>query len=619
MKPSISYGRPSATPGSAEDLLAPIQNMTEEERFRTEEYAKKATFLTKHMVASDKYSGSKDNFDIKFKVFLAKCTDVGLLTTDAIASVFHHLLTGEALEHYFDRLHRRGLSAAELIEKTRARFQTEERAFALEREWNRMSLKRLMADSPEKSVEDTFNGMVTRLRRLQGELPLQQGDERLRAALLNATLGVPAVAAARLKPSRDVEGLISDFQGAIAEWSAQHDKSSMAMYGDYKGDVMYVDRRFNSNSSCFGGHRMTPKSARPSYPRRPQGYQPPRLRGEGSSKGNFRPRQSHSDTCYVCGKQGCRSWKHPPEERAKAAVQFLVNAMEDEEEDGDAKDQEDEEEDDPAKDLMDNDEDQGNTAYFNQLTDTSAFHTLTAGAVSPPVRYGAPIFAGILIDTGANYLSTAGKDQYDAYCQTTGVTPKLGPSTVRCRYGVGHSKALGAVEIQFPFAGEILRAVFHVMDADIPFLLCLSDMKKLGVYCNSMENRLVHSASGRTAPLTEDNGHLWIRWNPVVNCLLTEAEIYRLHRRFGHTSAEKLHALLLRADRDEPGLRRVLEAIEKECQQCQRQAQAPRRFKFAFHDSREFNHTIYVDIVYINSRPILHVVDEGTKYQAALS
>ena len=602
--------------------------MTEEDRARSEEYARKATLLTKHMASTDKYRGGDDNFDVKFKVFLAKCIDVGLTTSEAIAAVFHHLLDGEAQEHHFQHHHRRGLTAAELIERTKTRFQTEERLFKLGREWSRMSLKRLLADNPEKSVNDVFDDMVTRLRRLQAQLPLQQGDERLREALLNATIGVPAVSAARLKPTKDVEGLISDFQGAIAEWDAQNEKTT--------ADTMYVDRRFNNNPGRVGrggSYNMTPKSARPSYPRRQQGtWNQDRGTSRGNrgggrgvyrrQGGNNERRQGGSDLCHVCRKAGCRSWKHPQNERMRSAMQFMTEALEEEEyddEDAGAEDQEKEEGMEAAE--GDNDEDdgdwQGNQAYFSQLTDMAAYHVLTSGAISPPARYGDTTFAGILVDTGANFLSTAGKAQYEAYCKSTGVTPSLAPSTAACRYGMGDSKALGAATILFPFASDVFSTVFHIMDADIPFLLCLTDMTKLGVYCNNLRKELVHQASGRKITLTEDNGHLWIRWNPVVDCLLTDAEIRRIHRRFGHASAQKLYELLNRADRNEPGLKRTLEAIEKECEHCQRNAQAPRRFKFAFHDGREFNHIIYVDICYIRSRPVLHVVDEATKYQAA--
>ncbi len=46
---------------------------------------------------------------------------------------------------------------------------------------------------------------------------------------------------------------------------------------------------------------------------------------------------------------------------------------------------------------------------------------------------------------------------------------------------------------------------------------------------------------------------------------------------------------------------------------CQVYATKPRRFKF----DKDFNHSIYIDVFFIDKAPILHVVDEATRYQAA--
>lgn len=42
--------------------------------------------------------------------------------------------------------------------------------------------------------------------------------------------------------------------------------------------------------------------------------------------------------------------------------------------------------------------------------------------------------------------------------------------------------------------------------------------------------------------------------------------------------------------------------------------QTPRLFKFALCDVNEFNHSVFVEILYIDKKPILHVVDEATRY-----
>lgn len=66
-----------------------------------------------------------------------------------------------------------------------------------------------------------------------------------------------------------------------------------------------------------------------------------------------------------------------------------------------------------------------------------------------------------------------------------------------------------------------------------------------------------------------------------------------------------------------PDTRRTLNEIERTCIPCQTYAQKPRRFKFTLREDKDFNHTVYADVFYINSKPILHVVDEATHFQSA--
>jgi hypothetical protein len=46
-------------------------------------------------------------------------------------------------------------------------------------------------------------------------------------------------------------------------------------------------------------------------------------------------------------------------------------------------------------------------------------------------------------------------------------------------------------------------------------------------------------------------------------------------------------------------------------------AKAPGRFKFTLKDDMDFNYEVVIDIMYIGSKPVLHVVDTATAFQAA--
>jgi len=56
----------------------------------------------------------------------------------------------------------------------------------------------------------------------------------------------------------------------------------------------------------------------------------------------------------------------------------------------------------------------------------------------------------------------------------------------------------------------------------------------------------------------------------------------------------------------------TLREIKKFCHQCQTHDSAPRRFKFTLKDDREFNYEIVVDVMYLEGKPVLHVVKLGT-------
>jgi hypothetical protein len=103
-----------------------------------------------------------------------------------------------------------------------------------------------------------------------------------------------------------------------------------------------------------------------------------------------------------------------------------------------------------------------------------------------------------------------------------------------------------------------------------------------------------------------------------TDCYLTETELRTLYRRFGHLSATRLASVLERAGYSDVQHRQTLDYITKYCTRCQKFSRAPLRFKFTFWDnSIDFNYSVYIDIMYINSSLLLHVVNKATRFQAA--
>lgn len=189
-------------------------------------------------------------------------------------------------------------------------------------------------------------------------------------------------------------------------------------------------------------------------------------------------------------------------------------------------------------------------------------------------------FQGILPNTGVAQVSTAGHEQFralkieDPYVHLD--TTTTGRAIVRFSKGTSVA-SIGSVELKTP-VGTIN---FHVLETPTPFLLCLADMDRLGVYFNKSTNQLVNKITSIDTPVVRKCGYPWffLSRKEAAGMFLTEVELKRLHRRFGHLATDCLHTLLTRVGHDDVN-RSVLNGIEKFCHSCQMNNQSPRRFKF---------------------------------------
>ena len=225
-----------------------------------------------------------------------------------------------------------------------------------------------------------------------------------------------------------------------------------------------------------------------------------------------------------------------------------------------------------------------------------------------------------MIDTGASRKSTAGHKQLQALQRSQHIELDTSTKgTVTVQFGLGSTSSIGSVVVTTPI-GDIQ---FHVVEAHTPFLLSLADMDTLGVYFNNLTDQLVTRQGN--VPVVRRFGHSFLLWDTSLYhfltesfntnpCFLTDIELKRLYCRFGHPSVDRLQRVLERAGHDVD--RKALKELTIYCEHCQRYGKPPHRFKFTLRDDCTFNHSIIIDIMYINGKPILHVVDEETRYQA---
>ena len=235
-------------------------------------------------------------------------------------------------------------------------------------------------------------------------------------------------------------------------------------------------------------------------------------------------------------------------------------------------------------------------------------------------RYSSAEFHGIIPDTGAAEISSAGYEQVLALQKSKPDihidTSSAGANQIK--FGKGTAIVIGIVKVPTPL-GHI---DFHVVHTNTPFLLCLEDMDTLRVKFDNLRNVLIQGS--KIVPIIRKWGHPWMLLDDELTLEktiagghhLTEPELRQLHRRFGHPSIQRLADVLRRAGHDDVN-KDVLAKLTKSCHQCQMHGKSPGRFKFTLKDDCEFNYSIVIDILYLNGRPVLQVVDSATGFNAA--
>ncbi|KAH0425958.1 polyprotein [Colletotrichum camelliae] len=604
--------------------------------------SRKLGILSKMYTAERKYSGDLyDVFDSKFLIFRDTCQKVGIGPND-YASAFSVMLRGRAEIFYFRNLAdpSHPITFREMAQRTKNHFETQETTQMYLSEWRETTLKSVMSENPSQTKSEALQTLFDKLSLIQQALSYEyQGDKIIRDQLINACRGVPECQFCLYNPAEIYEAVCNQLRNAVG--TAVRSAKQQFLTTEEEDEQFWTDRRFNGNGRFQ-------RSGRP-----PPQRQPPR-------RGNFERRQSSNRRrkCYVCGKEGCWSTKHPLEERRRgydlfrksqyvtddsqeAYQQFL---LEYEGSEFASLEENDPEDDDDLRNYFERQNaeesgDQFHVAYFGETTavdgktlittlgDQAVYHALTRHDPfeSPPPssstftiegRYSETTFHGIMPDTGAAGSSTAGHPQFLAL-QKEDPSVSLDTSTAgqaSIRFGDNDPlTSLGTTVVKTPFG----PLYFHVVPANTPFLLCLRDMDQLGIKFDNLTNCLQQGTV--RVPVVRKWGHPWMLLSQLERGLawnhLTDVELRRLHRRFGHPSIDRLYRLLTNSGNDVE--REAIEKLTKYCHLCQMNGKRPVRFKFTLRDEYNFNYEVIVDIFYLDSKPVLHIIDAATGFQAA--
>ena len=200
------------------------------------------------------------------------------------------------------------------------------------------------------------------------------------------------------------------------------------------------------------------------------------------------------------------------------------------------------------------------------------------------------------------------------------------------RFGNTAHASLGTITVHIPTPNGVMSVNADVVSADVPFLIGLDALDENRLQILTVASQLQHvpvddSTKSWRLPLLRNGGHICLPFVPIrEECVsfYTRVQLERLHRSLYHPSAEKMFALLRRADPDklEPDTRAVLQDISRAFYTCQTFSPAPLSFKVSMPDDERFNRSLRMDLFFINdegtSHPALHVADVATHFQAAV-
>ncbi|KAF1936186.1 hypothetical protein EJ02DRAFT_438705 [Clathrospora elynae] len=508
-----------------------------------------------------KYTGKLyDLLDDKLKIFYSICyhADIG---PGQFHAVFPRILDGRAEEYYLHFVDQRMDTFLTAYTKLKNHFDTDVNHGHYYTDWTTTLFVKVQRENPDKSLHEVLDIMLDKLQLCQRALGQQYiGEYALRTTVITACRGVKELEMALYKPPLECEALFGDLRSSI--------ENSLAMTVSVNfteadpEDQYYLDRRYSNTSSgrLRGGRGRSNRG----YGKFPRG------RGGLQQRSESNPQTTRSDKkCYICGKTG---W-----EQMEYAV-FLV-AYEGEEVDQFFQEEEDNQRL-AVKYLT-------NQAFLHHVTGEDVYRytepTTPATQFLIKDRYSRITYQGILPDTGASNVSTAGKEQFLAL-QSKDPTVTLDTSTsgnASVQFGKGSvTTSIGTAHV----STEVGKIKFNVLDAPTPFLLCLKDMDRLNVYFNNTTDQLVQGKA--TFPVIRKWGHPWfyLSRSERARVFLTETELQRLHRRFGHPAVERLIRLLKQAGHDDDMDEQTLREIQKLCHHCQAHDPAPRRFKFSLKD-----------------------------------
>ena len=94
---------------------------------------------------------------------------------------------------------------------------------------------------------------------------------------------------------------------------------------------------------------------------------------------------------------------------------------------------------------------------------------------------------------------------------------------MKAHFSISQTMSISTINVESPI-GII---IFHIVTVDTPFLLCLQNMDKLGIYFNDLSDTIVKGNINISVVRTVN--HPFVIWGNISINYLTDAELHQLH------------------------------------------------------------------------------------------
>jgi hypothetical protein len=144
-------------------------------------YRREIASLIKIYTSEHKYSGERDNFDLKVAIFHDMCKRASV-PEEAKGTAYPTILRGLALDHYYttvvNAIREYGLNFRQMCDATRNYFEGPEYKRGVLTKWNNISLKEVIRVNKGKSITECLQILIKDLRHIQRGLDTELRGDR---------------------------------------------------------------------------------------------------------------------------------------------------------------------------------------------------------------------------------------------------------------------------------------------------------------------------------------------------------------------------------------------------------------------------------------------------------